>query len=110
MVRAVQTRGSIWFQHDYGEDMAARSCEGIVARVVARLSIACAGVKADRMERPKLVDLGCARRHRVSVPVNLHRPCGDHAALQQIYSAAGRITAPTSLRTGVAHGFSNAQH
>ena len=85
--------------------------KGFSARRVARVSIACAGVEADRVDWPELVDLGGGAGYRVSIALAAHCACGDHAALQQVHAAAGGLhLARTPLCTGAADGFSNPQH
>ena len=85
--------------------------KGFLLAVLLGVSIDCAGVKADRVDRPKLVDLGSGGRYRVPIAFAADRPCSDHAALQQVHAAAGGLhLARTTLCTGAAHRFSNPQH
>src|SRR6266542_631664 len=67
LVRAIQARRAIWFQHHNHEDVDPRSCERIAACGPARLSTAYAGVETDRMDWRNLVALGGGGGHRVSV-------------------------------------------
>src|SRR5262249_26229259 len=111
VVRAVQTRRAIRLQHDYAENVGARSCEGIFARCVARISLTCVCVEADRVDWPKLVDLGGGAGYRVSIALNAHCACNDHAALQQVHAAPrGLHLTRTSFCTGTAHRFSDTQY
>src|SRR5947208_4058113 len=72
LVRAIQTRRAIRFQHHDYEDVGARSCERISARVAARVSVACPGLETDRMDWRKLVALGGGGRHRISIAPAAH--------------------------------------
>ena len=63
--------------------------KGFSTRGVARVSSACAGVEADRVDWPTLVDLGGGGCDRVSIAFAADRPCGDYATLQQVHSATG---------------------
>ena len=65
---------------------------------------------ADRLDWPKLLDLGSGGRDRVQIALAADRPCGHHAALQQVHAATGWLVARTPLCTGAAHRFSNPQH
>ena len=85
--------------------------KGFLLATLLRVSIACAGVEADRVDWPKLVDLGSGGRDRVPIAFAADCPCSDHAALQQVHAAAGRFhLARTPLCAGAAHRFPNPQH
>src|SRR5678816_3060976 len=58
LVRAIQNRRAIRFQHHKQEDVDHRSYQSIVPRTAARLSVAGTGVETDRVDWHKLVALG----------------------------------------------------
>src|SRR4029077_10576435 len=59
LVRAIQNRRAIRFQHHYHEDVDCGSSQRIADRYAVWLSVACTGVETDRMDRRQLVALGC---------------------------------------------------
>src|SRR4029453_1723514 len=85
LVRAIQTRRAIRFQHHKHEDVDRRSYQRIVARSAARLSDACAGLETDRVDWRELVDLGSCGCYRVSAASASCRAGAYHAAFQPIY-------------------------
>src|SRR5437867_8881139 len=110
LVHAIQTGRAIRFQHRDDQDVGARSCERIAARVAARLPVARAGSENYRMDWHELVALGCRDCRRVSIAPDADRTGSDHAALQQIYAATGGSVTPAPFRTGAARRFSYTQH
>ena len=103
LVRAIQNRRAIRFQHHEHEDVDRGSSERIAARRVVWIPIACTGVETDRVDGRKLVALGSGSCHRVSIARAAHRACDHHAALQQVHAAAERSVTRAPVCTGAAH-------
>src|SRR5438477_11165925 len=110
VVRAIQNRTAIWFQHHKPEDVDRRSHQGITPRIAARLSAASVDIDTDRMDRHELVALGGGGCHRVPIASAPGRASDHHAAFQQVHATARRRIAPTPFCTGAAYPFSYAQH
>src|ERR1043166_139223 len=110
LVRAIQNRGAIRFQHRKHEDVDRGSSQRVAAHHGVWISLTRVGVETDRMDRRQLVALGGGCCCRVSIAIDAHCAGDHHAALQQIYAAGGRSLARTPVCAGATHKFSHPEY
>src|SRR6266550_2789903 len=110
LVRAIQNRRAIRFQHHKHEDVDRGSSQRVAARRGVWISLTCTSVETDRMDGRQLVALGYGSCCRVSIAIDAHRAGDHHAALQQVYAAEGRSLARTPVCARATHKFSHPQY